>query len=106
MKKVTLFVVLALVLTGLLYADHKYEEVASVHDIMEVVQGPSMKELMRNPLGVHRTNDFAFSLGHPLSSQEGLDPLGDFPGIGGQLRRPTELLNASHLRRVLKSGVA
>ena len=45
MKKVTLFVVLALVLTGLLYADHKYEEVASVHDIMEVVQGPSMKVL-------------------------------------------------------------
>ena len=45
MKKVPLFIVLALALAGLLYADHKYEAVASVHDIMEVVQGPSMKVL-------------------------------------------------------------
>ncbi len=45
MKKASLFIVLALALAGLGYADHKYEEVASVHDIMEVVQGPSMKVL-------------------------------------------------------------
>ena len=45
MKKASLFIVLALTLSGLVYANHKYEEVASVHDIMEVVQGPSMKVL-------------------------------------------------------------
>ena len=30
---------------GLVHAAHIYEETASVHDIMEVVQGPSMKKL-------------------------------------------------------------
>ena len=45
MKKLALLTVLTLVLTGLVYADHSYEETASVHDIMEVVQGPSMKVL-------------------------------------------------------------
>ena len=60
MNKVTLFVVLALMLGGLscaeheseevapvrdISAGHKYQEIASVHDIMEVVQGPSMKVL-------------------------------------------------------------
>ena len=45
MKKLALLPVLTLALSGLVYADHSYEETASVHDIMEVVQGPSMKAL-------------------------------------------------------------
>ncbi|MDA1314275.1 MAG: cytochrome c [Acidobacteria bacterium] len=43
MKKSALLIVLTLALAGLVFADHEYAEVGSVHDIMEVVQGPSMK---------------------------------------------------------------
>lgn len=35
----------ALIFVGITYADHAYVEVASVHDIMEVVQEPSMDGL-------------------------------------------------------------
>jgi cytochrome c556 len=43
MKKPAFLIVLTLALAGLVFADHQYSEVGSVHDIMEVVQGPSMK---------------------------------------------------------------
>ena len=43
MKKTAFLLVLTLVFAGLVFADHEYSEVGSVHDIMEVVQGPSMK---------------------------------------------------------------
>lgn len=45
MKKRVFLFVFTLAVTGLVHADHTYEETASVHDIMEVVQGPSMKKL-------------------------------------------------------------
>lgn len=45
MKKRAFPLVFLLAVTGLVHADHTYEETASVHDIMEVVQGPSMKKL-------------------------------------------------------------
>jgi cytochrome c556 len=43
MKKSAFLIVLSLALAGLVFANHQYSEVGSVHDIMEVVQGPSMK---------------------------------------------------------------
>ena len=43
MRKPVFLLVLTLALAGLVYANHQYSEVSSVHDIMEVVQGPSMK---------------------------------------------------------------
>ena len=45
MKKHGFLLVFFLAVTDLVHADHTYEETASVHDIMEVVQGPSMKKL-------------------------------------------------------------
>ena len=45
MKKLVLLTVLTLALTGLVQADHAYKEAASVHDIMEVVVGPTNKSL-------------------------------------------------------------
>lgn len=45
MKKLALIIVLTLALTGLVQADHSYKEAASVHDFMEVVVGPTMKNL-------------------------------------------------------------
>ncbi len=43
MKKTAFLLVLTLALAGLVCTNHQYSEVGSVHDIMEVVQGPSMK---------------------------------------------------------------
>jgi len=43
MRKPVFLLLLTLALVSLVYADHQYTEVGSVHDIMEVVQGPSMK---------------------------------------------------------------
>lgn len=45
MKKLGFLFVFILASAGLVHAAHIYEETASVHDIMEVVQGPSMKKL-------------------------------------------------------------
>ncbi|MCY4586775.1 MAG: hypothetical protein OXB98_12125 [Bryobacterales bacterium] len=45
MKKRGFQFVFMLACAGLVHAAHIYEETASVHDIMEVVQGPSMKKL-------------------------------------------------------------
>lgn len=45
MKKRSFQFILILACAGLVHAAHIYEETASVHDIMEVVQGPSMKKL-------------------------------------------------------------
>jgi len=42
MKKQVVLLVLTVAVAGLLLANHQYSEVGSVHDIMEVVQGPSM----------------------------------------------------------------
>jgi cytochrome c556 len=42
MKSLIYVLCLTLAAAGLVYADHAYEEVASVHDIMEVIQKPSM----------------------------------------------------------------
>ena len=45
MRKIAIFVALAVLGAGLIYADHTYEGVAEVHDIMELVQKPSMDQL-------------------------------------------------------------
>lgn len=45
MKKRGFLLIFILAGAGLVNASHTYEETASVHDIMEVVQGPSMKKL-------------------------------------------------------------
>jgi cytochrome c556 len=45
MRKIAIFVALAVLGAGLTYADHTYEGVAEVHDIMELVQKPSMDQL-------------------------------------------------------------
>lgn len=42
MKSLIYVLCLTLTAAGLVYADHAYQEVASVHDIMEVTQKPSM----------------------------------------------------------------
>ncbi len=46
MKKLLSVSFLVLAVSGLVYAAHAYEEVASVHDIMEVVQKPSMDAIV------------------------------------------------------------
>ncbi len=46
MKKLFSISFLALAIGGLVVAAHAYEEVASVHDIMEVVQKPSMDAIV------------------------------------------------------------
>lgn len=45
MKKLLMAGAISLVAAGLVYAAHSYEEVASVHDLMEHVQKPAMGEL-------------------------------------------------------------
>lgn len=45
MRKFSFVAALALLGAGLIYADHTYEGVADVHDIMELVQKPSMDQL-------------------------------------------------------------
>jgi cytochrome c556 len=45
MRKIAIVAALAVLGAGLIYADHTYEGVADVHDIMEVVQKPSMDHL-------------------------------------------------------------
>ncbi len=45
MRKFSFVAALALLGAGLIYADHTYEGVADVHDIMEIVQKPSMDHL-------------------------------------------------------------
>ena len=45
MHSIVSFCVLALSLAGWARAEHSYEKVASVHDIMEALQGPNMKAL-------------------------------------------------------------
>ena len=58
MKKHGSLLIFFLAVTGLVYAAHTYEETASVHDIMEVVQGPSMKKLSEMmKAGVPQTDD-------------------------------------------------
>ena len=42
MKILICVLCLTLAVTGLIYADHAYIEIATVHDIMEVVQKPNM----------------------------------------------------------------
>jgi cytochrome c556 len=45
MRKFAIVAALAVLGAGLIYADHTYESVADVHDIMEIVQKPSMDQL-------------------------------------------------------------
>ena len=45
MRKISIFVLLAALGVGLLYADHTYESVADVRDLMAIVQKPSMDQL-------------------------------------------------------------
>ena len=45
MKNIVSICVLALGIAGWAYAGHSYEKIASVHDIMEAVQGPNMEAL-------------------------------------------------------------
>jgi cytochrome c556 len=45
MRKFAFVAVLTVLGAGLIYADHTYEGVADVHDIMELVQKPSMDQL-------------------------------------------------------------
>jgi cytochrome c556 len=45
MKKLLMAGAMSLIAGGLIYAAHSYEEVASVHDIMENVQKPAMDSL-------------------------------------------------------------
>lgn len=46
MRKLVSALVTVVVLAAALYADHAYEKVAEVHDIMELVQKPSMDKLV------------------------------------------------------------
>ena len=46
MKKLLMAGAMSLVAAGLLFAAHSYQEVASVHDIMENVQKPAMDALV------------------------------------------------------------
>jgi cytochrome c556 len=45
MRKMAIFAALAMLGAGFIYADHTYEGVAKVHDIMAIVQKPSMDQL-------------------------------------------------------------
>ena len=45
MRKISILVLLAVLGAGLIYADHSYEGVAEVRDLMAVVQKPSMDQL-------------------------------------------------------------
>jgi cytochrome c556 len=45
MRKMLIFVLLAVLGAGLLYADHTYESVANAPDLMAFVQKPSMDQL-------------------------------------------------------------
>ena len=45
MKNKLWIVVIAVALSGALYAEHTYEKVASAHDIMELIQKPNMDGL-------------------------------------------------------------
>lgn len=44
-RKTAIAAALVLLCAGLIYADHTYQAVADVHDIMEYVQKPSMDQL-------------------------------------------------------------
>jgi cytochrome c556 len=66
MRKIAIFAALALLGAGLIYADHTYEGVAKVHDIMEIVQKPSMDQLaaMMKAGGPQSEDDWKHSAAH------------------------------------------
>jgi cytochrome c556 len=66
MRKIAIFAALALLGAGLIYADHTYEGVADVHDIMEIVQKPSMDQLaaMMKAGGPQSDDDWKHSKAH------------------------------------------
>ncbi len=66
MRKIAIIAALALLGAGLIYAEHTYESVAQVHDIMGIVQKPSMDQLaaMMKAGGPQSDEDWKHSEAH------------------------------------------